>query len=96
MSKEKSDEVKSFCYSYENTLRSIKFNISIDKTDEIYIYAFNYANAIDETLVIRNIPSIYDDPNSLPYVENQKVFNIKESYIPNIGSLSVWVNGVRQ
>ena len=39
MSKEKSDEVKSFCYSYENTLRSIKFNISIDKTDEIYIYA---------------------------------------------------------
>ena len=29
--KKKSDEVKSFCYSYENTLRSIKFNISIDK-----------------------------------------------------------------
>ena len=42
---------------------------------------FNYANAINETLVIRNIPSIYDDPNSLPYVENQKVFNYKRNHI---------------
>ena len=96
MTKEKSNEVKFFCYSYENTVRAIKFNIDINNNDEIYTYAFNYANAIDEPLIIRNIPSTYDDPNTLPYVENQKTFNIKESYIPNIGSLSVWVNGVRQ
>lgn len=89
-------EVKTFSYSYENTVRSVKFNIPISKKDDIHTFAFNYANAIEETLVIRNIPSVYDDPNSKPYVENQKVFMIKDSYIPNIGSLSVWVNGVRQ
>ena len=48
-----------------------------------------------KTLVIRNLPSI-SNIDDTPYVENQKVFNIKDSYIPNIGSLSVWVNGIRQ
>ncbi len=90
------NEIKAFCYSYENTVRAIKFNMDTDKTDDVRIFAFNYANAIDEPLIIRNIPSILDDPNNPNYVENQKRFIIKESYIPNIGSLSVYVNGLRQ
>lgn len=90
-------DIRTICYSYENTVRAIKFNVPVLKSDEVYIYAFNYANAIDETLIIRNIPSATgDDPNNPVYVENQKAFTIKDSYIPNIGSLSVWVNGLRQ
>lgn len=88
-------EVQTFSYSYENTVRSVKFNVPISKDDDIRTFAFNYANAIGETLVIRNLPSI-SNIDDTPYVENQKVFNIKDSYIPNIGSLSVWVNGIRQ
>lgn len=88
-------EVQTFSYSYENTVRSVKFNVPISSNDDVRTFAFNYANAIGETLIIRNIPSISNITDT-PYVINQKVFNIKDSYIPNIGSLSVWVNGVRQ
>ena len=87
--------VQTFSYSYENTVRSVKFNVPISSNDDIRTFAFNYANAIGETLIIRNIPSISNITDT-PYVINQKVFNIKDSYIPNIGSLSVWVNGIRQ
>jgi hypothetical protein len=74
-----------FAYSYENTPRAIKMNIANTKNDIINVFAFNYANAIEHPLIIRTISAI-----------DQDVINIKEVYIPNIGSLSVWVNGVRQ
>ena len=93
---EKAKEVNTFCHSYENATRSIKFNIDVANDDDLYIYAFNYANAIEEPLIIRNIPSVLDNEGNSLYVENQKRFEIKESYISNIGSLSVWVNGIRQ
>lgn len=113
-------EVESFVHSYENSVRAIKYNIPVSSDDDIQIYAFNYANAIEHPLIIRNIPYDFqeydktysewmkalEDGNDEAEVAarmkldlartERKDFKIKENYIPNIGSLSVWVNGVRQ
>lgn len=114
------DEVKSFAYSYENTMRAVKFNIVTTKQDIINVFAFNFANAIEHSLIIRNLPYSFDeyDEHKAQYdiaVKSKDAaaiaaakakldevttarsdFSIKETYIPNIGSLSVWVNGIRQ
>ena len=83
------DEIKrlsKFIYGYNNSLRSIEILVPYEKDDDwIQIYAFNYANAIENPLIVENIEVLE------PTTEIETA-----AYIPNIGALSVWVNGIRQ
>ena len=42
--------------SYVNTPRSIEYHFTPKVTDDIHVFGFNYANAIENYLVIRNVP----------------------------------------
>lgn len=114
------ESVNSFAFSYENSTRSVKFNIVTNKDDLVNIYAFNFANAIEHPLIIKNIPSSFEECDAIfraykeavesgdeeaikkaekdlkALTEPKMDFAIQDTYVPNIGSLSVWVNGVRQ
>lgn len=82
------DDIKNISYfdnSYENSMRAIKINIPYSKEDIVSVFAFNYANAIEQPLIIRSV-----------YVEDTDTVNINETYIPQIGSLSVFCDGIRQ
>jgi len=63
--------------SYENMPKTIAFNFEWSKQrDRMDVYAFKFANDIDNTLIIKNLPTTYNDPDSaidnknkpLPYV----------------------------
>lgn len=74
-----------FGHSYENSLRAVKINIPYTKADIVSVFAFNYANAIEQPLIIRNV-----------YIEDTDTVTINETYVPRIGSLSVFCDGIRQ
>ena len=114
------EAVKGFAFSYRNATRSIEFNFDVKKTDLVNVYAFNYANAIEHSLIIKNLPCSFQEAEQykIDYQKavkegdeekieaakekldeiliKRKEFPITDTYEPNIGSLSVWVNGVRQ
>lgn len=72
--------------TYDNTVSAIKLNIPYDGTKDIFhVFAYAFANTIDKPLIIRSF-----------YTENEKDFAIENTYLPDTGALSVWVNGVRQ
>lgn len=77
--------LKNFCYSYDNTMSAVKINIPFTDKDLFYIFAYNFANQIENPLIVRSLVANDED-----------TFNVSVSYIPEIGSLSVWVNGIRQ
>ena len=83
------DEIKKllkFVYGYNNSLRSVELLVPYNKSEDwLQVYAFNYANAIENPLIIENIDV------SEPTTEISTT-----AYIPQIGALSVWLNGIRQ
>lgn len=54
--------IKKFAYSYVNARKSVNILIPHTSEDEIHIYAFNTANAIEYPLEIDNIIADYDHP----------------------------------
>ena len=79
-------KLSKFVYGYNNSLRSVEVLVPYEKgKDWLQIYAFNYANAVENQLIIENIEV------TEPTTEIETV-----AYIPQTGALSVWLNGVRQ
>lgn len=79
-------KLSKFVYGYNNSLRSVEILVPYEKGEDwLQIYAFNYANAIENQLIIENVEI------SEPTTEIETV-----AYIPQTGALSVWLNGVRQ
>lgn len=72
-------------HSYENTPGGIQLTMGYDEADNVRIYAYHYANDIDNPIQVFNT-----------YVDNEDVVKTKAAYIPNTHSLKVWMNGVRQ
>lgn len=86
LSEEEIEKIKPFVYGYNNALRCVEILVPYEKDkDLIQIYAFNYANAIENPLMIRNVEI------TEPTTEIETI-----SYLPQTGSLAVWLNGVRQ
>lgn len=77
--------IKGFIYSYENTIRAIKINVPYTMADQLDVYAYNFANTIDNPLIIRSL--IAHDEND---------FTITNTFLPGTNSLSVYVDGLRQ
>ena len=72
-------------HSYENTPGGIRLTMGYNDADSVRIYAYHYANDIDNPIQVFNT-----------YVKDQQVIKTKAAYIPNTHSLKVWLNGVRQ
>lgn len=92
---EEAARIHAICNAYDNTPQAIKFNLPIDKEDDIHIFGFNYASALENPMTIRNLPADGLDPMR-KIVEDEKEFRIREAFTPDIGALAVYVNGVRQ
>lgn len=77
-----------FCAcSYDNTLSAIKLNIPFNSTKDVFnVYAYAFANSIGHPLIVRSFYA----------ATGEKAFTIDNTYLPDVGALSVWVNGVRQ
>ena len=66
------ETMESMITAYANTTRSVAFDFEWNKTDDMLdIYAFNYSSDVENTMVIKSLPSEYDDPDS-PYDEKNK------------------------
>lgn len=71
--------------SYENMPRSIGFRIPWSKTkDRVDIYAYSYNNDVEHPLVIKNLPSEYDDPDSVFDDKNQLLREVMTGDAPEI------------
>lgn len=96
--------ILTFCNSYENTVRSIKFNNkSIDQqVDDIEIYAFSCANDYEHVITIGNVPKqLFVDANGNRVTEQLVLTNQQEVCITDAGSMnndsiSIYLNGVMQ
>lgn len=72
---------------YENMLRTIAFSFEWNKeTDRIDVYAFHFANDAGRGLVIGNLPSEYDDPNSAIDEHNQPLAGVMSGDAPEIAA----------
>ena len=78
--------------SYENVTRAIQYSDEFDQSvtndDRVDIFAYKYASMVDTplhigTILVSEVPQQFD-------------FETDEKFIPGIGALSVWVNGIRQ
>lgn len=86
ISSEEIEILKKFVYGYNNAPRCVEILVPYEKEkDWIQIYTFNYANAIENPLMIRNV-EITEQTAEIETI----------SYLPQTGSLAVWLNGVRQ
>lgn len=96
LDEEEAKKLQPIVNAYDNAPQAIKFNLTLDaQNDDIRIFGFNYANAIEHPMIIRNLPTDGADPE-MKIVTNQKEFRIKEAFTPEIGALAVYVNGIRQ
>ena len=82
------EDIQTITGSYVNAKRSVKVTLSKKIDDEIDIFAYRYATAAENPVLVGRINV------SVP----TKVFElpIEHAYIPEANALSVWVNGVRQ
>lgn len=95
LDQDESEVVHKITDSYANTVNAVAFHINIELNDDTRVYGFNFAQSIEHPLIVRNLPIDGIAPEGR-FVQNQKDFLIRESYVPEIGALSVYVNGVRQ
>ena len=72
-------------HSYENTPGGIRLNMGYNDSDKVKIFAYHYANDIDNPIQVFN-----------QLVEDEDLIKTKAAYLPNTHSLKVWLNGVRQ
>ena len=97
-------DIMTFCNTYENTVRSIKFNdSSIDQqVDDIQIYAFSCANDYEHVVSIGNVPKqLFVDSNGDRVTTTQILVDTQNVCLTdaagmNNDSISVYLNGVMQ
>lgn len=104
------NKLKAFAYGYENMPKSVHLLINYTQDDDIQIYAYNTANALEHPLVIGNIDA--DTQHPILTVGNGKYWDAAQNkevpfsdpnrnklatpFIYGKNTLRVWCNGIRQ
>ena len=71
--------------SYENMPSTIGFKIPWSRIDDrLDVYVYNYANDVEHSLIIRNLPSQYDDPESVFDAKNKLLRDVMTGDAPEI------------
>lgn len=71
--------------SYENMPTTVGFKIPWSrKDDRLDVYAYNYADDVEHSLIIRNLPSYYDDPESVFDEKNKLLRDVMTGDAPEI------------
>ena len=80
-------DISRFGRSYDNALSAVKLMLPYTEESLINIWAFNAANQIGTPRMVRSV---------MPKDRYQNMFQVSTPYLYNVGSLAVWVDGVRQ
>lgn len=102
--------IRGFAYSYEDMPKSVHLLIPYSTADDIRIFAFNTANAVEHPLIVGNI--LADNDHPILTVGNGKYWDARQgkevpfadpnrnklatAFIFGKNTLRVWCNGIRQ